>query len=295
MNFLLRVLWPGLICCLFLAPANFVLCAETLHVFVTVPPLKYPATKIGGARVRVSSLVPPGVDAHTFEPRPALMTELARADLYFFLGGLSAFEDARLPAILALHPNLLPVDISRGITRLSEKHADEDKDAAHSHAQGDPHIWTSPRLAAEQAKIMHAAFVEHDPDHTTEYNANLAAFLKETAELDEFFRRLFAGREGSRFLVFHPAWAYFAADYGLVQLAAEVDGKEPKATDTARLITLIREERIPVLFVSPHVSPRSAKILAEESGIKLVPADPLAENWADNLRAVGQAFADALR
>lgn len=269
--------------------------AEKIGIFTTAPPQKYLAERIGGERVLVSSLVPPGADAHSFEPRPAHMALLAESDLYFSLGGLSAFEDARLPGIAALNPELRIVDLGRGIARLHEKHGHDEKPHGHDHGQGDPHLWTSPRLAAEQAKIICAELAALDPAGAAFYAENLARFLDDSARLDAFFRSLFAGREGMRFLVFHPAWGYFARDYGLVQLAVEVDGKEPRAADLARLITLIRTEGIPFLLVSPQSPQRSARILAAESGIRLITADPLAENWLENMRAAGQAIAAALR
>jgi zinc transport system substrate-binding protein len=301
-----RALCAGVCLCLFFPFGAPAFAGEALKVFVTAPPQKYLAERVGGSRVRVSSLVPPGADAHTFEPRPAQMAELAETALYFSLGGLSAFEDAALPGIAALNPGLRIVDLSRGLVRLPEESGPEEEEeeagAGHAHhahghggGRGDPHIWTSPRLTAEQAKTVCAALTEIDPEGAAEYRANLEAFSAEISEMDAFFRSLFAGREGLRFLVFHPAWAYFAKDYGLVQLAVERDGKEPKAADLARLIGMIRAERIPFLFVSPRASSRSAEILAAEAGISLVAADPLEEDWLGNMRAMGEAVAKALR
>ncbi len=274
--------------------------APPLDVFVTAAPQQYLVERIGGERVHVSTLVPPGADAHSFEPKPAQMLGLARASLYFSLGGLSAFEDARLPGIEALHPRMRIVDLSRGIARLPEEHEHE-HGHGHGHddkehgGRGDPHIWTSPRLMAEQARTVCAALTEIDPAGTTVYAANLKQFSADVARLDAFFRTLFADRKGMRFLVFHPAWGYFAADYGLVQLAVEVEGKEPKAADLARLISLIRKEKIPFMLVSPQISPRGARMIADEAGIALVEADPLAKNWLENMRSVGQSIARALR
>ena len=96
-------------------------------------------------------------------------------------------------------------------------------------------------------------------------------------------------------MVFHPAWGYFANTYGLQQLAVEIEGKNPKPAQLRELIEHARENDIQVIFVQPQLSARSAEIIAREIDGQVVFADPLAEDWADNLRKVAQQIKVQLR
>jgi zinc transport system substrate-binding protein len=119
--------------------------------------------------------------------------------------------------------------------------------------------------------------------------------MREIDELDAELKALFAGRTGEQFMVFHPSWGYFAEAYGLVQVPVEIEGKDPKPAQLQNLIRLAREHRIKAVFVQPQFSAKSAELLAREIGGQIVYADPLAENWAANLREVARKFKAAAR
>src|SRR5690606_3888118 len=101
--------------------------------------------------------------------------------------------------------------------------------------------------------------------------------------------------EGQRFLVFHPSWGYFAAAYGLVQVAIEHEGKEPGARALAGIIEQAKAEGIRVVFVQQQSAGASARAVAEAIGGRVVPLDPLAPDYLANLRRSAQAIAEALR
>jgi len=96
-------------------------------------------------------------------------------------------------------------------------------------------------------------------------------------------------------MVFHPAWGYFAEAYGLVQVPVEIEGKDPKPAQLQNLIRHARERHIKVVFVQPQFSTKSAELLSREIGGQIVYTDPLAENWAGNLREVARKFGAAAR
>ncbi len=106
--------------------------------------------------------------------------------------------------------------------------------------------------------------------------------------MDAEFAGMFRDRQGAAFLVFHPAWAYFARSYGLVEVAIETDGKEPKAADLANIISEAKERGVKAIFISPQFSRRSAEIVAQAVGASVTTADPLAAEWEENLRAVSE-------
>ena len=99
----------------------------------------------------------------------------------------------------------------------------------------------------------------------------------------------------SRFLVFHPAWGYFAREYGLEQIPIEAGGKEPKPSDIVRITKEARSMGIRAVFVQPRASQRSARVIADAINGVLVEIDPLAERWDVNMKTVARAFKGALR
>jgi zinc transport system substrate-binding protein len=114
--------------------------------------------------------------------------------------------------------------------------------------------------------------------------------------LDAEIQEIFAGKGGEKvFMVFHPAWGYFAQAYGLEQVAVEMEGKEPGPVDLRELIHYAREEGIKAIYVQPEFSTKSAEAIARAIEGKVVIANPLALDWADNLRKVATEFEAALR
>ena len=96
-------------------------------------------------------------------------------------------------------------------------------------------------------------------------------------------------------MVFHPSWGYFARQYGLEQVPIEIEGKAPKPAQLAELIGHAKEQNIQIIFVQPQFSRKSAEVVAREIGGKVVFADPLAEDWLQNLADVAEKFRQAAR
>ena len=166
----------------------------------------------------------------------------------------------------------------------------------HYHAIKDPHVWLSPPLVMIQARNIVQAFLAVDPDHRSVYEANYKNFINELVSLDLELRELFAGiGENSEFMVFHPAWGYFAQAYGLEQIPAEIEGKEPKPAELQYLIQYATKRGIKVVFVQPQFSHQAAQAIAKAIGGQIVVADPLAPDWVTNLRRVASNFRSAIR
>lgn len=287
-----KILFALVFFCLPALPAG---AAEKLPVFVSIAPQKYFVERIGGDHVAVSVMVAPGASPATYEPRPGQMRALSAAVLYFAIG--VPFEQVWLPRIAAANPAMKIVRTDRGIEkRAMTHHAHDDghAEAAVSHGGADPHIWLSPSLVKLQAATIANALKEADPAHAADYQVHADAFFAELEALDKELRNLFADATGARFLVFHPSWGYFADAYGLVQVPMEVEGKEPKPGQLRDLIEHARKNRISVILVAPQFSSRSAQVLAEEISGTVAVADPLAENWPDNLRTVARTIRGAV-
>jgi zinc transport system substrate-binding protein len=287
--------------------------AENIKAFVSIAPQQYFVQQIGKDRVDVSVLVPPGFNAHTYEPKPRQMADLAKATVFFAVG--IEFEKAWMQKIAATHPGLKVVQTDTGIQKIAladHHHHDHGKDrkalrdkqrhtAEHTHealdpaGTLDPHIWLSPPLVRIQAEHIRDALVALDPANRMHYEANFSTFIKDIDELDGELKTLFSGNPGARFMVFHPSWGYFAQAYGLEQVPIEIEGKDPKPAQLKELIRQAKEQGIKVIFVQPQFSAKSAEMVSREIGGQVVTVDPLAGNWAENLREVGRKFKAALR
>jgi len=270
--------------------------AGKIPVFVGIPPIAYFAERVGGEHLDARVLVAPGQSPHTFEPTPRQVAELNSAKVYFSMGML--FEERILAKVTAANPDLAVVDCRRGI-ELRTIEEGEAHEGAHEGegeerekaGQLDPHVWLDPRLAKVIASNIRDGLKAVDTAHGCDYDANLAEVQKDLDDLDADLRRQLAPLKGQVFMVFHPAFGYFARAYGLRQLAVETGGKEPGARQLAALIAEARQRGIRVVFVQPQFSKKSADTVAKAIGGAVVPIDPLARDYIANLREVGAKIA----
>lgn len=292
---------------------QFGFAADRVPVFVSIVPQKDFVQQIGKDLVDVKVMVPPGANPAIYAPRPRQMAAISRTRLYFAIG--VPFEAVWLKKIAASNPDMRVVHTEHGIKKIpmaTHQHRDE-TGAGHNqgeqengpgkhpgdnqNAQGilDPHIWLSPPLVMTQARTILSALQKVDPAHHDDYAANYTVFTSKIVEIDTDLKTIFAGRQGLQFMVYHPAWGYFAHSYGLRQVPIEIEGKAPKPAQLGELIEHARENRIKVIFVQPQFSAKNARRVASEIGGQVVFANPLAEDWAANLREIAAKFKAALR
>ena len=118
----------------------------------------------------------------------------------------------------------------------------------------------------------------------------------ELVDLDLELKRLFqTTADKSEFMVFHPSWGYFAHAYGLEQVPIEIEGKKPKPAQLQYLIQYTKDHGIEVIFVQPQFSWQAAQTIAQATAAQIVVVDPLAPDWAENLRQIAVKLSPALR
>jgi len=272
--------------------------AEPVPVFVSIPPQSYFVQQIGKDLVDVHVLVEAGADPHTYEPKPQQMVALSKAMLYFAIG--IEFETAKLAKITAVNPRMHVVRTDHGVMKLpmdAHGHHNMKDKREEDHHQGslDPHIWLSPPLVMLQARSILTALQAVDPAHRSTYEANYRAFILDVVDLDAQLRAIFDGLKGSPFMVFHPSWGTFAHTYGLNQVPIEIEGKSPKPAQLKELIERARSNRIKIIFVQPQFSSKSAEQISKAIGGRVAVVDPLAQDWANNLRRVAEEFKNAFK
>ena len=216
------------------------------------------------------------------------------------------FEQTWLPRIKENHPGLKFINTLEGIDLLPVEnisilnshtdHIDSETDLSHIHDHGqlDPHVWLSPSIVKMQARTLCEALCEHDPIHDDEYKENLETFQEDLDMLSREIHGVFDTIENKNILVFHPAWGYFAREFGLRQIAIESEGKEPGPLELLRIIAFAREHGIKVIFVQSQFNTEIARAIADQIDAAVVPIDPLAENYITNLRMVARVIAQHL-
>lgn len=278
-----------------------------LAVFVSIIPQKYFVQQIGKNLVDIQVMVQPGASPASYEPRPGQMAAIAKTHIYFSIG--VPFENVWLSKIASSNPKMTVVRTDHGIQKLvmigAHHHGanadsqDTDQNYKNEHGRNpgilDPHIWLSPPLVMIQARSILAALQKADPVHRSDYETHYKALITEISELDAELKNIFNGKHGLQFMVFHPSWRYFADAYGLKQIPVEVEGKNPKPAQLKKLIEYATQKNIKAIFVQPQFSAKSAKVIARGIGGRIIFADPLAEDWALNLRNVAQKISAALR
>jgi len=274
--------------------------ADPLKVTASILPQKYFLEQIGGNRIDISVMVLPGANPATYEPKPKQMVNLTRSRIYFAIG--VPFETAWLDKFAHASPKMQIVATQEGVEKIPMIKAGRHGRVNHYGTAVpvarvlDPHIWLSPPLVMLQVRNILAALVKADPAGRSFYQANYKAFVTELVDLDLKISSLFAdsGPE-KRFMVYHPAWGYFARAYGLMQIPVEAEGKEPTPRGLQRLIGEAKEKGIRAIFVQPQFSTKSAETIARAINGRVVVADPLALDWRANLLHVAEAFKTAIK
>lgn len=260
----LLVLVVGAAACSSPSPADD---GPELHAVTTVSPITNIVHNVGGDLIRVTGLVPEGVNSHTFEPAPRDARALADADVVF-VNGLNL----ELPSI-----ELARANIPEGteIVTLAERTLAEHEyifDFSFPVEQGDPnpHLWTNPRYVIRYAEIVAEVLAELDPDGAQTYAGNARAFTRRVEELDRALREATATvPEGNRVLLtYHDSFPYMARQYGWTVIGAiqPSDFADPSPRDVARLIEQIRDQAVPAIFGSEVFPSPVLRQIARESG-----------------------------
>jgi len=253
---------------------------QRIDVAVSVLPQAQVVEKVGGERVRVTVMIPPGKSPHTYSPSPEQLRRLSVARLYFKVGHpLFPFESAHFDRLIKDNKNILVVDGGESGKLLPH----------------DAHLWLSPGFVAGHVRLIRDALIKVDPDGQRFYRENARAFLKEIRALRSELKRKLGPYQGRKIFVYHPAWGYFAREFGLVQRALQKHHKAPGPKDMERFIQELKDEDAKTIFVQKQFDQRHADIVARAIGGDVKALDPLARDWLNNMREVGREMEKALK
>jgi len=256
---------------------------EKTIVAVTVLPQKAFVEAVCGDLAEVVTMVPPGNSPGNYEPTPMEMEAFSEAAVYFTIGVPT--EEA----------NILPEAEDMEIVDLAAKVAEVYPDREFGSGDRDPHIWLSPKRAKVMVEAIAETMSSLDAENAQTYQENAEAFIKEIDDADAEIKELFSGVRNKAFIVFHPAFGYFADDYGLGMYALEEDGKEATPQELQDMIDFAEAEDIKTIFTQAEIDSGQADAFAEEIGGEVVVLDPLSDDYIANLISMAQSIAGAMQ
>ena len=257
---------------------------EGLQVVASFYPMADFAAKVGGDRVRVTTMVPSGTEPHDWEPSPMDIVNLNKAKVFVFSGaGMEHWAEDVLNSLD--NRELISVEASSGVGLLEE-----------GGEHGDPHVWLDPQNAKIQMANIRDALAAADPAGKDAYQANYERVAAELDNLDAEFKSALSGLPNRDVVVAHEAYGYLCRAYGLNQTAIEglSPDSEPDPARVARIIDFARERAVRVIFFEELVSPKVAESIAVQVGAETDVLSPL-EGLSEAEAAAGDDYFSVMR
>lgn len=243
--------------------------------------------QIGGDKVDVVTIVPPGGDSHTFDPKPNQVAQIADADVIFEIG--VDFEPWLNNMYDASGSKAKRVAVTSGMNLIA---ADKEQGVANAKpGTYDPHVWHDVNNAILIVQTIEKELSALDPANATTYQANAKSYLGQLDELNTWVKQEVAKipPDHRKLVTSHDTFAYFARAYGF-QIIGTAFGSlsteqgEPSAKDVAKLINEIKSAHVPAIFAENVSNPKLMQQIAKEAGVKFGP-----ELYTDALGAPGSS------
>ena len=279
--------------------------SQSLHVLASASFLADIAQNVAGERLKVESLIPPGLDPHAFEPTPQDVVRIADSQVLVVNG--AGFEGWLEEVLANAGGQRQVIEASQGLASDSagnqaggEKHARE----------VDPHFWLDPSLAVRYVENIRDGLSQADPAGADTYAQNAATYIAQLKELDAWIQSQVQQIPPERRLLVtnHESFGYFAKRYGFKIIGTVIPsistGASPSAEQLAQLVDAIRSTHAPAIFLETGANPALAQQVATETGIRVVtdlyshsltPADGVAPTYLEMMRHNVQVIVDALR
>jgi zinc transport system substrate-binding protein len=247
---------------------------KRISIVTTLFPLYDFARIICGDKADVRLLLPPGIEAHSFDPKPADLVTISKADVFVFTNAaMEPWATKLLKGVAS--PVLRVIDASEGTVLLEAEAAGSHEDNRHrNHSRGiDPHLWLDFGNAQIMVDNVAKGIIATDPANQEFYRANVQRYKTELKKLDDDFTRVLANCEKRTFLHGgHFVFGYLATRYGLNYRSAQAinPDAEPTPASIAQLIKLVAETGLKYVYSEELVSPRIAEMLARETGVKIL-------------------------
>lgn len=254
--------------------------AEGLSVVTTLFPLKEFAQSVGGTRVTVHLLLPPGSEPHTWEPMPSDIVRLSQADVFIYIG---AEMEPRAHSIVRSSDNVTMhiVEASRSIPHMkieeARHHGEHGHEGGSTHGEVDPHIWLDFAYSQAIVDSIGHAFTTKDPKWAEYYRRNADDYKQKLKDLDLKYHEVLSTCTCKEFVLgSHAAFAYMARRYGLEQIAlyGVSPNSEPTPRKMAEVIRMAKKHQVKAIFFEELVSDKLARTIAREVGVDTLVLHP---------------------
>ncbi|MYL50937.1 adhesin [Halobacillus litoralis] len=292
-----------------------------LNVYTTVYPLQFFTEQIGGETVNVQSILPPGSDAHTYEPTTKEMVKMAEADLFIYNGaGLEGYakkiSESIQPEGVEILEAAADIDLKEHVHDHGEDaqaedehaheedshgedgHADEedahetdeqanaeDSHEGHDHGEMDPHVWLDPVRAAQMAEGIKSQLIKMNPEQKDLYEENYKELQAQLMDLDQEFHDRVESKSKSKVIVSHAAYGYWEEAYGIEQIA--VSGlsptNEPSQKDLENIVQVAESNNLEYVVFEQNITPKVSEVIQNEIGAEALRFHNLSVLTEDNV------------
>ena len=250
----------------FILFANIVQAEEPLEIYTTIYPLEFIIETIGEDTVDVESIIPPGADAHSYEPTMQDMTKYAGADAFIYVGGtMETFSDSISNALSGQPVELIHLYTHEEL--FTPAHETHDHDHGHDHGDFDPHIWISPTRMMAVAEIIKDELIALNPETREFYQDNYEILIEELEMLDQAFHDTLADKNNGHIIVPHAAYGYWS-EYGITQipLSGYSMSDEPSQRQLQDVVMTAAEHDIDFVLFEQNVESRIPEVIQNEIG-----------------------------
>lgn len=262
---------------------------EKLDVYTTLFAWEDFAKQIGGDYVNVENVVPPGSNAHSFDPTPQTLTDISEGDMFIMTGsGMEGFADEAKSTVegenvevLELTNNMDLLETSTGHDHSHEEeehdhghdeeghnHSHDEEEQGHSHGGVDPHVWLDPVRAQEAAESIKNELARQMPDQEETFEENYQALVSDLEEIDQGFTEAAENNDNNQFIVSHAAYGYWEERYGFEQIPVSgINAQdEPSVQEINDIVATAEENDINTVLLEQNIPSKTAETVQKEIG-----------------------------
>lgn len=237
-----------------------------IEIYTSLYPLQYVIEQIGGETLTVHSILPPGADAHTYEPSSKEIIRIAKGDVFFYLGaGMEAYAETVAQSLASQDVKLVEIgeDTSLFMKNESTHHHD---DADEQHGDYDPHIWLDPIRLTQIAEKIKNELSSLNPNQKDVYEENYHHLVQTLSKLDESFQSIIHQKKNKHILVSHAAYGYWEDRYGIKQISVNglSPSHEPSQKELKDIIQQTEAYQLHYILFEKNTSNRISEIIQDE-------------------------------
>lgn len=277
--------------------------SDKIKIAVSIVPQSTFVEKVGGEHVEVVTMIPPGASPENYQVSPKDMTSLSDAKLYFAIG-VNA-ENTIVSRLEELNSEIKTISLDKVVANVypdrffEDKHEDESNEEhsneaeeheGHSHIGRDPHIWLSPKRVIVMVESIRDELIAVDAENKALYTENAANYIEELKNVEQEVLDAFTDIENKSFIMYHPAFGYFADDFGLNMVEIEEDGKQASAARIKTVIDFAKVNNIHYIFYQEEFDSQQAETIAHEIGGAAVKVAPLSPDYIQNIKAIAESI-----